>query len=104
MFGSNLNKATREVRSLLDEAEKIFHKASSMTGDKAEKLQQQGMKLLDASLSKAQDMEKISLKAGEKSVNATSALIQESPWRAIAISGAIAASIGLAIGMSIPRK
>lgn len=104
MFGSNLNKATREMKSLVNEAEQLLRETNSMTGDKADELRKQGLTLLNASVSKAQDIENMVLRAGKDVASSTNELVHENPWRAIAISGAIAAGVGLAVGMSISRK
>jgi ElaB/YqjD/DUF883 family membrane-anchored ribosome-binding protein len=104
MFGSNLSKATREMKSLVSEAEQLVRETSSMNGEQAETLQKQGLKLLDVSLSKAHDMQNIAIKAGKDVANSTNELVHDNPWRAMAVSGVIAASVGLAVGLSIPRK
>lgn len=104
MFGSNLSKATREMKTLVNEAEQLLRETNSMTGDKADELRKQGMTLLNASLSKAQDIEHMVLKTGRDVANSTNEMVHENPWRAIAISGAIAAGVGLAVGMSISRR
>lgn len=104
MFGSNLSKATREMKSLVNEAEQLVRETNSMTGEKADTLQKQGLKLLDVGLSKAHDMQDMALKAGKDVAHSTNELVHENPWRAMALSGVIAASVGLAVGMAIPRK
>ncbi|HCN87901.1 MAG TPA: DUF883 domain-containing protein [Oxalobacteraceae bacterium] len=104
MFGSNLSKATREMKSLVSEAEQLIRETNSMTGEKADTLQKQGLKLLDAGLSKAHDMQDMALKAGKDAANSANEMVHENPWRAMAVSGVIAASVGLAVGLAIPRK
>ena len=104
MFGSNLSKATREMKSLVSEAEQLVRETNSVTGEKAHTLQKQGLKLLDVSLAKAHGMQDMALKAGKDAAHSANELVHENPWRAVAVSGVIAASVGLVVGLTIPRK
>jgi ElaB/YqjD/DUF883 family membrane-anchored ribosome-binding protein len=104
MFGSNLSKATREMKSLVSEAEQLVRETNSINGEKADTLQKQGLKLLEVSLAKAHDMQDMALKAGKDVAHSANELVHDNPWRAMAVSGVIAASVGLVVGLAMPRK
>jgi ElaB/YqjD/DUF883 family membrane-anchored ribosome-binding protein len=104
MFGSNLSKATREMKSLVSQAEHLLRDADSMSGDKADELKKKGARLLDDSIAKVHDLEMQALKAGREMATSANELIHENPWRAMAISSVIAAGVGVALGVSMARK
>lgn len=104
MFGSNLSKTTREMKSLVNQAEHLLREANSMNGDNVSELRKKGAKLLDASIAKVQDIESQALKASREMATSTNELIHENPWRAMAISSVIAAAIGVALGLTMTRK
>ena len=104
MFGSNSSKAAREMKSLINQAEHLLRETDSMTGDKAEELKKRGAKLLDAGISRMHEIESQALKTGREMATSTNELIHENPWQAMAISAAVAAGIGVAVGLSMTRK
>ncbi len=103
MFGTS-NNASSEMKELVKEAQKLFQETSAMSGDKAENLRNRGLKLLDAGIGKAQAVQNYASGAGKKIASSTNEYVRDKPWRAIAISGAVAAGVGLLVGMSVNKN
>jgi ElaB/YqjD/DUF883 family membrane-anchored ribosome-binding protein len=89
-----------DIRSLVEDAQELFREAATATGEKAEGLRQKGLELLDAATSKAQDVHAAAIEAGKDIAATTDDYVQENPWQAIAI----AAGVGLLLGLAISRK
>ena len=104
MSPSNVSVTGSEVRSLIHEAQRMLAEAASSTGERAEELKQKGLQLLSASVSKAQELEKLALDSAKSAAASTDALVHENPWRAIAVAGVVGAGIGLVLGMAINQK
>lgn len=106
MFGSrnSISTAGNEMRAMFDEAEQMLSEASVTTGEKADQLQRQGMKLLSSSISKAHELERIAISSVKDIAATTDTLVHENPWRSAAISGLIGAGIGIALGIAIARE
>lgn len=103
MFGSS-NQATSEMKSLVKEAQKLFRETNTMSNSKASDLRTKGLKLLDAGIEKAQDAQAYASRTGKEIATSTNDFVHESPWRAIAISGAIAVGVGLLMGLLVQRN
>lgn len=104
MSVSNVSAAGNEVRSLINEAERMLNEASASTGAKAEELKKSGLKMLSTGISKAHELEKIARDSARAVATSTDTLVHENPWAAIAVSGVIGAGIGLVLGMAMTRK
>ncbi|HWW05472.1 MULTISPECIES: DUF883 family protein [Collimonas] len=89
-----------DMRSMVEDAQELFREAAATTGEKAEDLRQKGLELLDAAVSKAQDVQAAAIEAGKDIAATADDYVQENPWRAIAIS----AGVGLLLGLAISRK
>ncbi|AMP07701.1 hypothetical protein CPter291_5189 [Collimonas pratensis] len=85
---------------MVEDAQELFREAAATTGEKAEDLRQKGLELLDAAVSKAQDVQAAAIEAGKDIAATADDYVQENPWRAIAIS----AGVGLLLGLAISRK
>ena len=104
MYESNVNAAGSEVKSLISEAERMLNEASVSTGERADELKKQGLKMLSTGIAKAKDLEKLALTSAKELAASTDNMVHENPWRAIAISGVLGASLGLVLGVAIARK
>ncbi len=104
MYTSNVNTAGSEAKSLINEAERMLSEASTATGERAEELKKQGLKMLSTGIAKAQELEKAAVDSAKALAKSTDTLVHDNPWRAIAISGVIGASLGLVMGVAIARK
>jgi ElaB/YqjD/DUF883 family membrane-anchored ribosome-binding protein len=101
---SNLNAAGNEINSLFSQAERMLDEASTASGERATELKKQGMQLMTDGIAKAKGLEKVARDSAKALVSSTDNLIHENPWRAIAISSAIAASVGVIVGVALARK
>jgi ElaB/YqjD/DUF883 family membrane-anchored ribosome-binding protein len=101
---SNLNAAGNEITSLFSQAERMLDEASTKGGEGAAELRKQGMQLMADGIAKAKGLEKVARESAKALATSTDNLVHENPWRAIAISGAIAASIGVVLGVALARK
>jgi ElaB/YqjD/DUF883 family membrane-anchored ribosome-binding protein len=104
MYNSNVNAAGSEVRSLINEAERMLNEASVSSGEKADELKKKGMQMLASSVAKARELEKMAIDSARSVANSTDTLVHENPWRAIAIAGVAGAGIGLVLGLAISSK
>lgn len=101
---SNLNAAGNEITSLFSQAERMLDEARSASGERAAELKKQGMQLMADGIAKAKELEKVARQSAKALASSTDNLIHENPWRAIAISSAIAAGVGVALGVALARK
>ncbi len=104
MFTPNVNTASNEVRSLISEAERMLNEAGTTTGERADELKKQGMKLMATGIAKAHELEKLALDSAKALADSANTVVHDNPWRAIAISGVLGASLGLVLGVAIARK
>ncbi|MDB5761077.1 MAG: hypothetical protein JWQ21_72 [Herminiimonas sp.] len=100
MLESSLKTARTDMKSLIRDAQELFREATSATGMRAEELRDRGLSLLDAAMTKAQDVQTAALESGKEMVDTADDYVHENPWKAVAIS----AGVGLLIGLLISRK
>lgn len=101
---SNLNAAGNEITSLFSQAESILDEARTAGGERAAELKKQGMQLMADGIAKAKDLEKVARQSAKAMASSTDNLVHENPWRAIAVSSAIAVSVGLVLGVALAKK
>ncbi len=82
----------------------MLTEASSATGERAEELKKQSLKLMSSGMAKANELERLVIDSSKALATSTDLLVHESPWKAMAISGVIGAGIGLALGAAMGRK
>lgn len=104
MYASNVNVAGSEIRALIHEAQRMLNEAGSASGERADELKTKGLQLLAASVSKAQELERLALDTAKSVASSTDALVHDHPWRSIAVAGVVGAGIGLVLGMAINQK
>jgi ElaB/YqjD/DUF883 family membrane-anchored ribosome-binding protein len=97
---SNLKVVNNDVKTLVKDAQTLFHAAAALTGEKAEEVRNRGMRLLDTALVKAQDAQASAFVAGKEMAVSADVYVKENPWRAIAA----AAGVGLLVGVILSRK
>lgn len=100
---SNLNAAGNEITSLFSQAESMLDEARSTGGARAAELKKQSAQLMADGIAKARDLEKVARQSAKALASSTDNLVHENPWRAIAVSSAIAAGVGVAIGMLLAK-
>jgi ElaB/YqjD/DUF883 family membrane-anchored ribosome-binding protein len=100
MVEPSVKTVRNDMRTLMRDAQDLFQEATSVTGEKADELRANGMKLLEAALAKAQDVQSVALETGKEAAASTDEFVKEHPWKAVVIS----AGVGLLLGMLIGRK
>lgn len=103
MSNDSVNALSKEVRDLIHEAEQLLNEAKTSSGEKAVALQKKGMELLACSISKAQELERQTVRSVQAVAASTNKLVQANPWRSVAVSGLFGAGIGLVLGIALSR-
>ncbi len=100
MLASNIKTVRNDMKTLVKDAQELFHEASLVTGEKAEELRAKGLVLLDTAMEKAQEVQAIAIEKGKAAAQTTDQFVHEHPWKAVGI----AAGAGLIIGLLISRR
>ncbi len=100
MLESNLKTVRSDMKTLIKDAQNLFREATSATGLRADELRTKGLGILDAAVTRAQDVQTAALETGKDVVATADDYVQENPWRAVAIS----AGVGLVVGFLVARK
>ena len=100
MLENNLKTVRTDIKTLIEDAQALFHEAAASTGVKADELRAKGLVLLDNALAKAQGLQAVALEKGKEVADCTDHYVRENPWRAVAIS----AGIGLLLGLLASRR
>ncbi len=104
MLNSNLKAVScdvsNDVKTLVKDAQALFHAAAALTGEKADEIRSRGMNMLDSALVKAQDAQASAVATGKEMVASADDYVKENPWRAIAA----ATGIGLLAGIILARS
>jgi len=100
MLEQNISTVNNDVKTLVKDAQALFTAATALTGEKAEELRGRGMRALDTALAKAQEAQVSAVAATKEAAKHADEYVKENPWRSIAV----AAGIGLLIGVIIGRK
>jgi ElaB/YqjD/DUF883 family membrane-anchored ribosome-binding protein len=105
MFRANYNveTASREMRTMINEAEQMLKAAGAASGEQAVELRKKGMDLLSCSITKAHELERKTLQSIKDGAASTDKLVQANPWRSVAVSGLLGAGVGLVLGMALAR-
>jgi ElaB/YqjD/DUF883 family membrane-anchored ribosome-binding protein len=100
LLESNSVVVGNDVKTLVKDAQALFHAAAALTGEKAEEVHNRGMHLLDMALAKSRDLQASAFVAGKEMAVSADDYVKENPWRAIAA----AAGVGLLAGLILTRK
>lgn len=90
----------KEVRSSLDEAERLMRDAAEATGDKATEMREAAMRSLRQTRETLQDTQEAIVESGRHAAKATDHYVHDNPWQAIGVAGIV----GLLFGMLVSRK
>lgn len=99
MSGNSLPTQS-DVRSMLRDAQSMLSGAASLTGEKAEQLRERGMELLDRAVGGASHFSGQAVERGKEMAHCADDYVKDNPWRTVAI----AAGVGVVVGMLISRK
>jgi ElaB/YqjD/DUF883 family membrane-anchored ribosome-binding protein len=100
MLEQNVNAVNQDIKLLVKDSQALMQAAGSLTGDKAEEMHNQGMRLLDAALQKAKEAQANALDSGRKMATSADGYVKENPWRSIATG----AGVGLLLGVILGRR
>lgn len=90
----------KEVRSSLDEAERLMRDAAEATGDKATEMREAAMRSLRQTRETLQDTQEAIVESSRQAAKATDHYVHDNPWQAIGVAGIV----GLLFGMLVSRK
>ncbi len=100
MLANNVKTVRNDMKTLLRDAQELFREATAASGEKADELRQKGMTLLEAAGAKAQELQAAAVETGKEVAKNADEFVHENPWKSVAI----AAGVGLVVGMLISRK
>jgi ElaB/YqjD/DUF883 family membrane-anchored ribosome-binding protein len=100
MLASNVKTVRNDMKTLLRDAQDLFHEATSATGEKADELRQKGISLLEAATVKAQELQSAAVETGKEIAETADDFVKENPWKSVAIAGVV----GVLVGVLIARK
>lgn len=89
-----------EVKSSLDDAERLMREAAEATGDKATEMREAAMRSLRQTREIMQDTQDAIVESGRQAAKATDHYVHDNPWQAIGVAGIV----GLLFGMLVSRK
>lgn len=99
-LNGSLNDASADVKGLVKDAQALLTAAASLTGKKADELRERGMQLLDVATGKASKYQDQALDKGKELARTADVYVSDNPWRTVAV----AAGVGLLVGMMLGRK
>jgi ElaB/YqjD/DUF883 family membrane-anchored ribosome-binding protein len=100
MLASNVKTVRNDMSTLLRDAQDLFREATAATGEKADELRQKGISLLETATVKGQELQAAAIATGKEVAQSADDFVQENPWKSVAI----AAGVGLLVGVLIARK
>lgn len=99
-LNGKMNDAGDDVKGLVKDAQALLNAAASLTGKKADELRERGMQLLDVATGKASKYQDQALDKGKELARTADVYVKDNPWRTVAV----AAGVGLLVGMMLGRK
>jgi len=104
MFGTHHRTTGHDMQSLVREAQLLARETGAYTGDQADILRDEGLKLIEAGIVRAQAIDDAARASGKAIVKRTDDAVREHPWRAVAAVGVVSLGVGLLLGWSLPPK
>ncbi|MER1967729.1 DUF883 family protein [Castellaniella sp. GW247-6E4] len=89
-----------DLKTSLDQAEKLLREAAEATGDKAADLRERALKAVDRGREALSETQENLLQQGRKVVHDTDEYVQANPWKAVGIAGVA----GLLLGALLSRR
>lgn len=89
-----------DIKSSLDQAEKLLREAADTTGDKAADLRARAMQALEQGRQVLTETQASLLEQGRKVAHDTDEYVQANPWKAVGIAGVA----GLLLGALLSRR
>lgn len=88
------------VKTSLDDAEKLLREAAETTGEKADELRENALRSLRRTRDSLHDAQDALLEKGRVAARATDDYVHDNPWQAIGLAGVA----GLLLGVLITRR
>lgn len=89
-----------DLKTSLDQAERLLREAADNTGDKAADLRARALKALEAGRSTLSETQATLIEQGRKVAHDTDEYVQTNPWRAVGMAGVA----GLLLGALLSRR
>jgi len=89
-----------DLKSSLDQAEKLLREAADATGERAADLRARALKALDQGREVLSETQASLVEQGRKVVHDTDEYVQSNPWKAVGIAGVA----GLLLGALLSRR
>lgn len=89
-----------DLKSSLDQAEKLLREAADTTGDKASDLRKKALQALEQGRATLSETQADLLEQGRKVVQDTDEYVQSNPWKAVGMAGVA----GLLLGALLSRR
>jgi ElaB/YqjD/DUF883 family membrane-anchored ribosome-binding protein len=98
------DRATKEIKSLISDAQDMFNSATSASSDKASALRAEGMRMLENALSAARDMQSSAMETGKELASTADDYVRENPWTTVAISAGVALLLGAVLAPMLTKR
>jgi ElaB/YqjD/DUF883 family membrane-anchored ribosome-binding protein len=99
-LNGSLDNAGGDAKALVKDAQSLLNAAAALTGTKADELRERGMALLDVALGKASKAQDQAMVKSRELARTADVYVKDNPWRTVAV----AASVGLLVGVLLGRK
>jgi len=99
-FNGALHQAQDDMKVLVRDAQALLTAAATLTGEKAEEMRGRGMELLDRALGKANRYQGQARVKSKELAHTADVYVMDNPWRMVAV----AAGVGLLVGVALGRK
>jgi len=86
-----------QIKSSLDEAERMLQQAAQATGEKAEELRDSAMRSLRRTREHLYSTQDELMAQGRRAMRATDDYVHDNPWRAIGMAGLVGVLVGALI-------
>jgi len=93
-----------DFSNVLSEAEDLLQKANRETGDKARDLRSQVEARLLSAKQKLGDLEDEAIERAKAAARYTDDYVHDHPWQSMGMAVAVAAALGVAIGLLMQRR
>ncbi|WP_020652704.1 DUF883 family protein [Massilia niastensis] len=99
-ISGNTYATQSDMKALVNDAQAMLTAAASLTGVKADELRARGMEMLDRAVGRASQVQGQAVVKGKELAHTADIYVKDNPWRTMAI----AAGVGLVLGLLLSRK
>jgi ElaB/YqjD/DUF883 family membrane-anchored ribosome-binding protein len=98
------DKLLHDFNEVVADAEHLLKAVASAGGDKAQALRAGVEESLQSARARLADLEAKAIAQSKAAARTTDAYVHDNPWRSIGIAAAIAAAVGVLLGLLINRS